>query len=84
MIDNSAHHKFLLLVHTAAIVKDIQKGTQLSALTVAHVFNLDMASFADFEDDYPALAGMANHFVEWQHGERLRPSWAVFYSGEYV
>jgi hypothetical protein len=84
MINADAHQKFVLLVQTAALVKDMRSNTNQAATVVAHVMDIDTRSFTDFEDDMVALANMAYEFVNWQYGAIPRPKWISFYNGTFA
>ncbi len=81
MLPASAHQKFLLLVQTAALVKDYQTGKRLGARAVAQVFDIDDVVFNDYEDDGIRLADMANQYVDWLYGDAQRPNWISFWNG---
>ena len=84
VINYSDHSKFLLLVQTAVIIKDIQTQQQKSVLTLATAMDIDSLCLADYAEDMPSMADYVTQFVNWQYGERDRPCWIEFDNGPHV
>lgn len=83
MNEPSPHQKFLLLVQTCSIVKDIQNHKQIAQRCVAEVFNVSLSSFMDAEKDVDRITSMAEEYVNWFYEEGDRPKWISFFDGKF-
>jgi hypothetical protein len=79
MVRLLTHPKFLLLVQTASIVKDIQTGRRKSAECTCRCLDISGDCLAGKDKDAVEFARMANEFVDYVYGDAAKPNWLVFW-----